>query len=44
MFMDILAEQAHIFDNWPFTKGVRYTDTRRDEQERKMSLKSSSMS
>ena len=44
MFMDILVEQTHDLADWEFSKGIRYTDTRKDEQERKISLKSSAMS
>jgi U5 small nuclear ribonucleoprotein component len=44
MFMDILVEQTHQMDDWAYADGVRYSDTRKDEQERKISLKSSAMS
>lgn len=42
-FMDILVEQTHEMPNWTFAEENKYTDTRKDEQERKISIKSTPM-
>ena len=42
-FLDMLIESTHA-DEWTLDRDSRYTDTRRDEQARKMSLKSTPVS
>eukprot|EP00954_Amorphochlora_amoebiformis_P008837 686580-Amorphochlora_amoeboformis.AAC.3 len=41
--MDLLVKETHVLD-WTATKNERYTDTRFDEQKRKISIKSMPMS
>ena len=43
LFCDFLIEQTHI-QPWDPAKEVRYTDTRKDEQDRGLSIKSCPMS
>lgn len=43
LFVDTLVSATHI-DPWDPAKEVRYTDTRKDEQERELSIKSTAVS
>ncbi|KAG7401355.1 U5 small nuclear ribonucleoprotein component [Phytophthora boehmeriae] len=43
LFTDLLVEQTHV-DKWDPAVETRYTDTRKDEQERKVSIKSAPVS
>eukprot|EP00928_Gymnodinium_smaydae_P051093 TRINITY_DN3461_c0_g3_i1.p1 TRINITY_DN3461_c0_g3~~TRINITY_DN3461_c0_g3_i1.p1 ORF type:complete len:982 (+),score=242.25 TRINITY_DN3461_c0_g3_i1:77-3022(+) len=43
LFMDALVRETHEKD-WKISKEVRYTDSRKDEQERGITVKASSMS
>jgi U5 small nuclear ribonucleoprotein component len=43
LFTDLLVEQTHV-DKWDPAVEKRYTDTRKDEQERKLSIKSAPVS
>ena len=43
LFTDMLIEQTHV-DSWPLDKERRYTDTRNDEQQRGISIKSAPVS
>lgn len=43
LFTDLLVQQTHV-DKWDPSKERRYTDTRKDEQERKVSIKSTPVS
>lgn len=43
LFTDLLVQQTHL-DKWDPAKERRYTDTRKDEQERKVSIKSTPVS
>jgi U5 small nuclear ribonucleoprotein component len=43
LFMDTLVRETHEKD-WKIDKEVRYTDSRQDEQERKVTVKATSMS
>ena len=42
-FLDILVESTHV-KTWALDKNMRYTDTRKDEQERGLSIKSAPVS
>eukprot|EP00939_MAST-03C_sp_MAST-3C-sp1_P001799 g1799.t1 len=41
--VDILVEQTHV-KSWPLDQAVKYADTRKDEQERGLSIKSTPIS
>ena len=43
LFMDMLVGETHSID-WNLDKDYRYTDTRKDEQQRGISIKSTPMS
>ncbi|GLD99120.1 hypothetical protein PINS_up007838 [Pythium insidiosum] len=43
LFTDLLVQQTHV-DKWDPTKEKRFTDTRKDEQERMISIKSTPVS
>ncbi|TMW62582.1 hypothetical protein Poli38472_005200 [Pythium oligandrum] len=43
LLMDLLVQQTHV-DKWDPTKEKRFTDTRKDEQERQVSIKSTPVS
>lgn len=43
LFTDLLVQQTHV-DKWDPTVERRYTDTRKDEQERRVSIKSTPVS
>lgn len=43
LFTDLLVQQTHL-DKWDPTKERKYTDTRKDEQERKLSIKTTPVS
>lgn len=43
LFLDLLVQQTHV-DKWDPSKERRFTDTRKDEQERRVSIKSTPVS